>query len=356
MRVCVLTNQWPRPGSPHAGVMVVRQVESLPAVGVQPDVVAIDGTLKSYAKAALRVLAMNFQRSRYDLIHAHTGHSGALACLQFRYPVVFSYVGYDLDVPAEDREGPRTKFERLVFRHLSRFVAGTIAKSARGQRRIPAGGLSRNIVLPNGVDREVFSPLPRHEARRRLGWQTEAPTVLFAADPRRFTKRYELARAAVDRARDRFSKLELAICDHVPPEQVPLWMNAADVLLLTSVAEGSPNVVKEALACNLPVVSVDVGDVRELLAGVRHCHVTEADADALADALACVLAARPSRSDGREKSAHLDASVIALRLRAVYGEAVHRRPGLLGFLPRRGQRTRRQEAGRTQGRNGRVGR
>lgn len=335
MRLLVVTNMWPRPGRPYAGVMVVRQVDSLPRAGVEPEVLSIDGTIGSYAHAALRVLALNFQPSRYDLVHAHTGHSGLLACLQLRYPVVFSYVGYDLDVPAEDREGPRTKLERLVFRHLSVLVAGTIAKSARGRRRLPARGLGRNAVVPNGVDRAVFAPTPRAGARDRLGWDADAPTVLFAADPTRFTKNFGLARAAVDRARARIPGLRLAVCDEVGPAEVPVWMSAADLLLLTSVAEGSPNVVKEALACDLPVVSVDVGDVRELVAGVRHCHIVAAEPSALAAAIVDVMSALPQRSDGRDRSVDLDLDRIAIVLRGVYERALTRRPGPLGFLARR---------------------
>lgn len=333
MRVLVVTNMWPRPGRPYAGIMVVRQVESLPSAGVDPDVLSIDGSLPSYARAARQVVALNLARPRYDVVHAHTGHSGLLSCLQLRYPVVFSYVGYDLDTPAEDREGPRTKLERLVFRYLSCLVAGTIAKSQRGRRRVPRCGLARNVVIPNGVDRNLFAPMPRDEARRKLGWTTDAPTVLFAADPSRFTKRFALARAAFEEARMSLPELELAVCDAVDPADVPLWMNAADVLLLSSVAEGSPNVVKEALACNLPVVSVDVGDVRALLAGVRHCHVKDAEPHALGRALVDVIGALPERSDGRERSVYLDGAAIAARLREVYDAAARRGPGLLGFLP-----------------------
>jgi len=313
----------------------VRQVESLATVSVRPVMLTIDGTLGSYFRAALRVFSLNFQPHRYDLIHAHTGHSGVLACLQVRYPAVFTYYGYDLDVPAEDREGPRTKLERLVFRQLSRFVAGTIAQSERGRSHLPRAGLARNAVIPNGIDRELFAPMPRDQARRALGWEPEPPVVLFAADPTRFTKRFELARLAVAEAQRHRPDLKLEICGSVSPTDVPLWMNAADVLLLTSVGEGSPNVVKEAMACNLPVVSVDVGDVREVIEGTRQCHIRASDPGALAGALLEVLSALPERSDGREKSSDLDERTIALRLRDVYEQACLRGPGLFGFLPAR---------------------
>jgi teichuronic acid biosynthesis glycosyltransferase TuaC len=314
--------------------MVVRQVESLATVGDQTEVLAIRGSVTDYVRAAVSLFTLNFRRRRYDLIHGHTGHSGVLACLQIRYPVIVSYVGYDLDTPAEHREGPRTQFERFVFIQLSRLVAGTIAKSARGQARLPSSGIRRNTLLPNGVDRQLFAPMRREEARARLDWIDQDPVVLFAGDPARFTKRFELARRTIELAQREIPGLKLAVCNGVVPNEVPVWMNAADVLLLTSIAEGSPNVIKEAMACNLPVVSVDVGDVREVVAGTRHCHICSDEPPALAQAIVEVVGALPERSDGRERTAHLGLEEIAARLHDTYERALARGPGPFGFLPR----------------------
>jgi teichuronic acid biosynthesis glycosyltransferase TuaC len=100
-------------------------------------------------------------------------------------------------------------------------------------------------------------------------------------------------------------------------------MSASDLLLLTSVAEGSPNVVKEAMACDLPVVSVDVGDVRENLEGVRHCHVCPAEPQPLAEAIVAVVQALPERSDGRARSEHLGLEPIARTLASIYRAAAN---------------------------------
>src|SRR5207248_2675126 len=95
------------------------------------------------------------------------------------------------------------------------------------------------------------------------------------------------------------------------------WMNAADVLLLTSISEGSPTVVKEAMACNLPVVTVPVGDVRERLAGVAHCHVVEPGPEPLADALENVLSSG-ARSNGRQFAGSLDVAQSARQVAEIY--------------------------------------
>jgi glycosyltransferase involved in cell wall biosynthesis len=294
------------------------------------DVLAVDGggSAAGYLRAAARVLALNVAGRRYDVVHAQSGHCGVLAALQLRSPVVLSYMGYDLDGALDRRV---RGLEQRIFRSLSLAFAATIAKSARGRSALPAHGRSRNAVIPNGVDRELFGPRDRAESRRRLGWD-ETPVILFAADPDDPLKDFALAEAAVERLRRRVPGVRLVTAGSIDPEEMPVWMGAADVLLLTSRSEGSPNVVKEAMACNLPIVSTDVGDVRDVFGGARHCHVCERDPDVLGGALAETLAASPERSDGRDRTGHLGSDVIAGRLAEVYVRAARRGPGLLGFL------------------------
>src|SRR5215203_225018 len=258
MRVLFLANAWPTPEQPWRGVFIERQRSGLQRAGVEVDVVPIHGhrSRVDYARAAARVLWLNVSGRRYDVLHAHTGHCGVLAMLQFRYPVVMSYVGYDVDGVWEGPDTYRTRIATGIFRQLSRVLAATIVKSERGRALLPATGLHRNHLLPNAVDFDEFRPMAREEARRRLGWNADSQVVLFPSDPRRYTKRFELASAAFERAKRSSPALELVVAERVLPTEMPLWLNAADVLLLTSRTEGSPNAVKEAMACNLPIVSV----------------------------------------------------------------------------------------------------
>jgi hypothetical protein len=189
---------------------------------------------------------------------------------------------------------------------------------------LPASARAHNIVLPNGVDVELFSAMDRNIARGELGWGLNERVALFAADPRVPGKRYTLAEAAVEHAREKVPGLRLQVARGVSPDRMPLFMNAADCLLLTSSSEGSPNVVKEALMCNLPVVSTDVGDVAELLAGVLPSYICEASETALCEALVDCLT-EPRRSNGRESSTRLDARIIGESLLGIYRELA---PGL----------------------------
>jgi glycosyltransferase involved in cell wall biosynthesis len=169
--------------------------------------------------------------------------------------------------------------------------------------------------------------MDRAVARSQLGWEANAPYVLFPGSPANPRKAYGLAERAVRHAaRALGAKLELAPLIDVPADRVPLFMNAGDVLLMTSHWEGSPNAVKEAMACDLPVVSVDVGDVADLLAGVEACEICPRNAQALGDAVARVIRSGvPSTGRARLEEKKLDLESVASRVVRVYEDVLRGR-------------------------------
>jgi glycosyltransferase involved in cell wall biosynthesis len=254
----------------------------------------------------------------YRLVHAHGGET-AFPARFYRGPLVVSYSGSDL-LGAAGSDGSLSaswRARRAFVRQHSRLAQATITKSEQLARCLPASVRARNTVIPNGVDRVLFRPLPQAQARTELGWSADERIALFAGDPKVASKRVELAEAACAAARRRGWPGRLQLAGGVPPDQMPLLLNAADCLLLTSTTEGSPNVVKEALACDLPVVATPVGDVAALLAGVSPSAVVEPDAEALADAvIECTREGR--RSNGRELTGWLDKRLIAELIVDVY--------------------------------------
>jgi glycosyltransferase involved in cell wall biosynthesis len=181
-------------------------------------------------------------------------------------------------------------------------------------------------VLPSGLDFELFRTMPRDEARDRLGWPRDKRLVLFAGNPDQPRKRYGLARAAVD-ILNRTLTAELVVAWGVPHTDIPIYMNACDAFVFTSMQEGSPNVVKEALACDLPVVSVPIGDTTERLRGIAGCElVADEQPEAIAQALERVLR-RGGRVAGRVAVAHLAEEAITARLIDVYRDAIARFAG-----------------------------
>jgi glycosyltransferase involved in cell wall biosynthesis len=322
--VLVVTSGWPNEDNDTYCVFIKRQTESLVARGLRCDVLFIRGYRSplAYPLGAARLLCWSLAgRRRYRLVHAHSGEAALAAAFYRRAPLLVSYLGDDLlgTPDAATRISRASRVRRFVVRRHSRVASRTITKSREMEAALPPAVRERNKVLPNGVDTSVFRPEDRLAAREELGWDSNARVVLFAADPAVARKRFWLATAAVEHARAELPTIQLEVARRVRPDRMPLLMNAADCLLLTSSIEGSPNVVKEALMCNLPVVATPAGDVDELLEGVAPSSVCEPSEAALSAALIECLQ-NPRRSNGREIAARLDARVIAGSLLNLYSE------------------------------------
>ncbi|MEN3313259.1 MAG: hypothetical protein V7645_2588 [Actinomycetota bacterium] len=322
--VLVVTSGWPNEDNDTYCVFIKRQMQSLVDRGLRCDVLFIRGYRSplAYLVAAGRLAAWSLARRRkYKLVHAHSGEAALAAGFYRRAPLLVSYLGDDvLGTPDESGLIQRgSKVKRAIIRRHSRLADHTITKSLEMETVLPATVRRRNTVLPNGVDTDVFRPQDRAQARRELGWNVDGRVALFAADPAVARKRYWLAEAAVRRARAELPDLRLEVAQGVTPDRVPLLMNAADCLLHTSSIEGSPNAVKEALMCNLPVIATPAGDIRELLDGVSPSSVCEPSEAALSAALVECLR-NPRRSNGRDLAARLDAAVIAGSLLSLYSD------------------------------------
>jgi teichuronic acid biosynthesis glycosyltransferase TuaC len=210
-----------------------------------------------------------------------------------------------------------------ILRFLSRYIANRAEKvivvSEHLTKYLP-NRLPVNVI-PCGVDFDIFRPIPQLEARRKLGLEFSKLLVLFAANPNNPIKRYALTQKAVELIKTRFD-VELVTVYRASHDLIPLYMNACDVLILTSAHEGSPTVIKEALACNLPVVSVDVGDVRRHIENIAGCVLcSDCTPEAIADGLAKVLHAR-RRIAGRDAISEFDGSIVAKRIIEVYHSAL----------------------------------
>jgi glycosyltransferase involved in cell wall biosynthesis len=330
MRVLVVTNAYPSVADPASGVFVERQVASLAAAGVEVEVLHLDrtgGGRRAYLRLS-ELVRRSTAEVGPDLLHVTYGGVTAAAVTRAAVgrPVVVSFCGTDL--LGSTAEPP---LRRAVIRAgvvASRFAAvraaGIVVKSSVLRDALPRSvPRDRVWTIPSGVDFDRFRPLDRDAARARLGWDVSRRHALFPADRARAEKRFPLAEAAVEELRRRGGDVALHALAGVPHDEVPTWINAADAVLLTSTHEGSPNAVKEALACDVPVVSVDVGDVRSLLEGIDGCVVAPAEPAALADGLAAVLSG-PGRVEARERHRGLSLERTAERLIEVYETVLDR--------------------------------
>ena len=324
-QVLAVTNLWPTKDDSGWGTFVQGQMESLRPLGVEYDVLFMNGreSLANYGKAILE-LHRRLAAKRYDLIHAHFGLSGLVARCQWRVPVVVSFLGDDV-LGRFDREG-RNSLVGLMFQIssfvLARTVSAVIVKSAAMKQQLR---LAAARVIPTGVNLDVFCPINQAEARRVLGLDKRPKYVLFPYDATVARKRFDLLQQAVTLARPELPEIEILQVVCVPRPQMPLYFNAADVLVLLSYAEGSPNAVKEAMAVNLPVISVDVGDTRELIGPTEGCYIVSPRADEVAARIVEVCR-RGARTRGREWISRYAEDKIAREVLKVYAGVLRAGP------------------------------
>jgi glycosyltransferase involved in cell wall biosynthesis len=325
MKVLVVTVPLPRDDGASAARMapLARQVSSLRQLGIDVDVLEVKGPAK--LKYALTVPQLWSRSGKVDLIHAHYGFCGWLGRLQLTAPLVISLMGSDLlgHTGSGGRTPLRSRVESWSTRRLVRLASAVIVKSQEMAEHVDCSMVS---VIPNGVDVDLFRPMPREAACAALGWSRQARHVLFPGNPGEPRKGYPLAEETLAEVRAQLGhEVALVPLWGIPPSCVPTYMNAADAMIMTSFAEGSPNVIKEAMACNLPVVSVPVGDVEWLLSGVQGSSVCPRDRAELANALLPVLGSR-LRSNGRAALLRLglDTHSVARQVQRIYNEVLHR--------------------------------
>lgn len=289
------------------------QIDALETRGISCTTVEVpdaDGALSSvdaYRRCYQRLLKESL--GTYDIVHANYGLVGPLALAQPRRPIVLTVWGSEL-MGDSDRLETVTRF---AADHSDAVV-------------VPSAPISRaydgnHEVVPFPVDTETFRPIPRDAAREAVGWETDEPIVLFPYHPDRTVKNYPRAERVVDAVDERFSEpVDLRWIWGVPHEEVPLYLNASDAVLITSNHESGPMTVKEAAACNVPVVSTPVGFAPAELDDVRHSHVAVTD-DGLIEALSAVLDAG-ERSDGRSRIRAPDLDRVGARLEGVYTDVL----------------------------------
>lgn len=328
MRVLAVTNIYPSPGAPGSGVFIEQQVQGLLSRGIEVRVMLVDRRREGpwiYYRMTPQ-LKREVAEFSPDLIHVMYGGVMAQQVTSARGlpPVIVTFHGSDL--LGENLSGLRRKL-------ISRYGVCCSRKAARRAQGVVvvAGHLLKALgkrinldkvrVIPCGIDLDRFKPLDRQWCREQLGWQPEIFHVVFATSAGDPVKRPELAQAAVRHLNESRGSIQFHVLSGIPNSEVPLWLNASDVLLLTSKHEGSPTIVKEALGCGLPIVSVPVGDIAERIGNIPGCHLAEPEPRELACKLNLVFEHR-QRLDCRDKLEGLSCRAVAGELERFYSEVL----------------------------------
>ena len=326
MRTLIATNMYPTPLYPHFGIFVKEQAESLQKASVEVEVFFTSG--RNHRSAYFRDigrLRRLIRLGRFDIIHVHHSYS-ALQCLaalrlaRARMPMVFTFHEGEAALDPRVRDPQADFLKQFVYsKRIKKFALGLATAIISVSRGLPevTGFEGQYEIIPSGADLELFRPMDKSESRRRLALPQEKPIVFFPADPSRLIDKdvdlFHKALAHLPR------KPDILYGGAIPHEQMPVFMNAADAVIQTSRFEASPMVVKEAMACNRPVISTDVGDVAEIFGETPGCYLTVRSPSAVAAAIECALRFRGPH-EGRTRIVELGLSMddVTARILSVY--------------------------------------
>ena len=320
---------YPTPAAPDDGTPVADELTGLRSLGWQIELLHVPregGSRRVYLGLARRVRDLVASTAPDVVLVMYGGVMADVVTRAVRdVPVVVTFRGTDL-LGGRGRDlvhGLSRRYGVIASRRAARRAAGIVVKSQNLLEALPPGvDPSRVWIVPDGIDLDRFAPRDASECRADLGWDPGRRHVLFPGASDRPEKRFELAEAAVALMD---GDVELHALSGVSHDEVATWLNAADAVLLTSAHEGSPNVVKEALACNVAVVSVDVGDVREWIAGVEGCAIAgPTPADLAVKLRGALERGRPTR--GRELMQNVAVVQVAAKLSEIYAAVARDRP------------------------------
>jgi teichuronic acid biosynthesis glycosyltransferase TuaC len=307
VRVLVVTNLEPDAESPQRGRWVRDQVEEIRRRGIEVDFFGFPPGRSHYLPATRRLRRLLRREAPFDLVHAHYGLAGWCARLAGARPLIVSFHGTDVRHPAVGRLS-----RRLIRRiDLSAVVSRALFVPEHGRPGLPL--LHGSAVLPCGPDLSRFGPMPRAEARERLGLAVDGRYLLFPANPRRPEKR-------ADRAEELAAACgaELLSGGGIEPGQMRLWFNAANAVVVTSDYEGFGMVCIEALACDVPVLSTDVGIAPFALSGIEGTLCAPFDLDAWRAVASAHLESPDPRVAGAGRAASLASGRMAERTIEAY--------------------------------------
>jgi N-acetyl sugar amidotransferase len=326
------------------GSLIMDQGESIKAQGIGIEYFTIKSKGFSGYLRNIFKLKNHLKKNQYDIIHAHYGLSGIVAILanNKHNKLVISFMGTDLlGIVAPD--GKITIMGKLLVILIHKFVKYADYVIVKSQAMADKIAFKNKSVIPNGIDLKLFSPIERSFALKKLGWDQRFHHLLFMSDPERPEKNYILLESAL--AQLKSDDIQLHLLKNIPHGEVVYYYNASEVCLLCSYHEGSPNVIKEAMACNCPIISTNVGDVRKVFGNTKGCYISSFDPKDVAEKIRMALdfANNDGHTCGNERILELGlgSEIIAKKLTEVYGKVLNKNlvgsiSGIVGKVCKKG--------------------
>lgn len=294
------------------------QGESLKEKGVKLSYFPVKGKgVKGYFK---NIRVIKKEAKNYDIIHAHYGLIGLLCVLSFtKKPLVLSIMGSDA-YGSYNLEGKRI-FKSYFIMFLTQLAIikpkALIAKSKNILKYIPYK--NKTQIIANGVNFSMFRPLDKEKCRKELNIKFNKKVLLFLGNPEDPRKNYDLVQKAVKKITDN----DFLLINPFPIKHKDFvtYLNASDAFILASYNEGSPNVVKEAMACNIPVLTTDVGDAKEIIHKTKGCYLIDFDTTDVAEKIKLIMSFG-KRTTGRNDINHLDGEIVAQKIIDIYNKVL----------------------------------
>jgi teichuronic acid biosynthesis glycosyltransferase TuaC len=292
--------------------IVLNQGQSLIDQGVIVDFFTINGKgILSYF-SHIFILRNFLKTNKFDIIHSHYSFSSYVASFSSTIPLVVSLMGSDV---------LSNRFSRFIISIFHKYMWDkTIVKSVEMHQRL---GFDKIEIIPNGVNIDKINFLSKENCRHKLGWIDNKKHILFASDPSRKEKNFSLVRNSI-RLLKQGNKIIVHFLKDIPNEDILFYLNATDILILCSLYEGSPNIIKEAMACNCPIVTTNVGDVKWVIGNTEGCFITSFNTEDVAEKIKLAINFREKHgfTNGRERiiKLGLDSVTIAGEIIKVYNK------------------------------------
>ena len=287
--------------------IIKNQGDSIQKLGVELKYFTIKKRgIKGYLKSIF-YLRKYLTEEVFDLVHAHYSMSAMVATFAGAKPLIVSLMGSDVK--------SKRMYKFLLYFFIRFIWNETIVKTKDMKSSLSCDNVT---ILPNGVNMDKFLPLDLNTACEKIGWDTNKINILFPSSPTRKEKNFTFAVQAIELCNN--AKIRLHVLENVRNEDVPIYLNAANIILLTSLYEGSPNVIKEAMSCNRPIVSVNVGDVEMLISSLNICYLCKPDKYEMSESIAKIISSNAFVTKGRERILLLkiDELSISKKLLSIY--------------------------------------
>ena len=303
MRILIVASGNTKAASPF----IIEQVESLKKIDIHIEYFLIKGKGWTGYLRSLSKLKKKIKNKKFNLIHAHYGLSGLLATLQRRIPVIITFHGSDINI------NKNYKWSFIASRLSSKNIF--VHKDQPKKLKVM---LNEKDIIPCGINLKIFQPKDKVALRKKLNWDQNKVYILFSSSFDKPVKNVNLAYKSTQNIKNS----ELIELKNYTKIELSNLMNAADLLLVTSFSETGPLIVKEAIACNCPVVSTDVGDVKEIIVKRKNSFVTSYNPKEIEAVIKKVIKLKKPVPKNELTLQEYDLNYAAQRIKVVYQECL----------------------------------